>query len=171
MCGPADEPGDEHRGARARQRGCPREVEAIPGRPKGRWRGSARRQVVGVAACSSRMSARPSAPVRPTDTLMPLAWRPSTAAPGTPVSDVMRKGERLPVVPASAPLKEALREMTRGGIGMTVTFTAEIIAVNDRRVQFRVEARDEKEKIGEGTHERAIINIAKFATRLAEKLK
>jgi arabinose-5-phosphate isomerase len=31
----------------------------------------------------------------------------------------MRKGERLPVVPASAPLKEALREMTRGGIGMT----------------------------------------------------
>jgi arabinose-5-phosphate isomerase len=35
------------------------------------------------------------------------------------VSDVMRKGERLPVVPASSPLKEALREMTRGGIGMT----------------------------------------------------
>src|ERR1017187_704336 len=30
---------------------------------------------------------------------------------------------------------------------------------------------DEKEKIGEGTHERAIIDIAKFATRLAEKLK
>jgi len=36
-------------------------------------------------------------------------------------------------------------------------------------VEFRVEARDEKEKIGEGTHERAIINIAKFATRLAQK--
>jgi arabinose-5-phosphate isomerase len=35
------------------------------------------------------------------------------------VSDVMRKGERLPVVPATAPLREALREMTRGGIGMT----------------------------------------------------
>jgi predicted thioesterase len=32
-----------------------------------------------------------------------------------------------------------------------------------------VEAFDEKEKIGEGTHERAIINVAKFATRLAEK--
>jgi predicted thioesterase len=56
-------------------------------------------------------------------------------------------------------------------IGMTVTFTAEVLAVTDRRVQFRVEARDEKEKIGEGTHERAIINIAKFATRLAEKMK
>ena len=54
-------------------------------------------------------------------------------------------------------------------IGMSVTFTAEVIRVEGRRVEFRVEARDEKEKIGEGTHERAIINIAKFATRLAEK--
>jgi fluoroacetyl-CoA thioesterase len=54
-------------------------------------------------------------------------------------------------------------------IGMMVTFSAEVIGVSDRRVQFRVEAWDEKEKIGEGTHERAIINVAKFATRLAAK--
>jgi len=54
-------------------------------------------------------------------------------------------------------------------IGMIVTFSAEVIAVNDRRVQFRVEAWDEKEKVGEGTHERTIINVAKFATRLAQK--
>jgi predicted thioesterase len=54
-------------------------------------------------------------------------------------------------------------------IGMTVTFSAEVIEVEDRRVRFRVEARDEKEKIGEGTHERAIINIARFASRLAQK--
>jgi predicted thioesterase len=54
-------------------------------------------------------------------------------------------------------------------MGMSVTFQAEVIGVNDRRIQFRVEAWDEKEKIGEGTHERAIINVAKFATHLAEK--
>jgi predicted thioesterase len=54
-------------------------------------------------------------------------------------------------------------------LGMLVTFQAEVIAVHDRRVEFRVEAFDEKEKIGEGTHERAIINVAKFATRLAAK--
>jgi fluoroacetyl-CoA thioesterase len=54
-------------------------------------------------------------------------------------------------------------------IGMSVTFTAEVIRVEGRRVEFRVEARDEKGKIGEGTHERAIINIARFATRLAER--
>ena len=54
-------------------------------------------------------------------------------------------------------------------IGMSVTFTAEITGVDGRRVEFRVEARDEKEKIGEGTHQRVIVNVAKFATRMAEK--
>ena len=55
-------------------------------------------------------------------------------------------------------------------IGMSVTFTAEVIRVDGRRVEFRVEARDEKEKIGEGTHERAIVNVARFTSRLAEKI-
>ncbi len=54
-------------------------------------------------------------------------------------------------------------------LGMSVTFQSEVIACNDRRVTFRVEAFDEKEKIGEGTHERAIINIEKFVARLAAK--
>jgi fluoroacetyl-CoA thioesterase len=54
-------------------------------------------------------------------------------------------------------------------IGMTVSFTAEITAVVERRVEFRVEAWDEKEKIGEGKHQRAIINVAKFAARMAAK--
>ena len=54
-------------------------------------------------------------------------------------------------------------------LGMPVTFQAEITAVEDRRVKFNVVAFDEKERIGEGTHERTIINVAKFATRLAAK--
>ena len=54
-------------------------------------------------------------------------------------------------------------------IGMTVSFTAEITAVVERRVEFRVEAWDEKEKIGEGTHQRTIINVAKFAAKMAQK--
>lgn len=56
-------------------------------------------------------------------------------------------------------------------IGAAARFTAEIIEVNGRRIQFRVEAWSGDEKLGEGTHERAIINVAKFATRLAEKKK
>jgi predicted thioesterase len=54
-------------------------------------------------------------------------------------------------------------------LGMTVTFRAEVTKVSERRVEFHVEAWDEKEKIGEGTHERAIINVAKFAAKLAAK--
>src|SRR3954468_18402512 len=38
-------------------------------------------------------------------------------------------------------------------MGMSVTFQAEVTGVLDRRIQFRVEAWDQKEKIGEGTHE------------------
>jgi fluoroacetyl-CoA thioesterase len=54
-------------------------------------------------------------------------------------------------------------------IGAAVKFIAEVTAVRERRIDFHVEAWDEEEKIGEGTHERTIINVAKFATRLARK--
>jgi len=54
-------------------------------------------------------------------------------------------------------------------MGMNVTFHSEVIAVAERRVTFKVEAYDEKDKIAEGTHERGIVNVAKFATRLAAK--
>lgn len=55
-------------------------------------------------------------------------------------------------------------------IGMHVTIHAEILEVNDRRVLCRVEAFDEKEKIGEGTHERFIVHVARFASRVQAKL-
>lgn len=55
-------------------------------------------------------------------------------------------------------------------MGMEVTFRSEIISVDDRRVTFRVEARDRAEKIGEGTHERFIVNIERFAAKMARKL-
>lgn len=54
-------------------------------------------------------------------------------------------------------------------LGSSVTFTSEVLGVDGRRVQFRVEAATETEKIGEGTHERTIVNVAKFAAKQAEK--
>ncbi len=44
-----------------------------------------------------------------------------------------------------------------------------MIAVDDRRVRFKVEAFDEKEAIADGTHERFVIHVERFAKRLAEK--
>jgi predicted thioesterase len=54
-------------------------------------------------------------------------------------------------------------------LGSSVTFTSEVLVVDGRRIQFRVEATTEAEKIGEGTHERTIVNVAKFAAKQAEK--
>ncbi len=56
-------------------------------------------------------------------------------------------------------------------LGSDVVFKAEVIAVEDRRIEFRVEAATQREKIGEGTHERTIVNVAKFAAKQAEKMK
>jgi fluoroacetyl-CoA thioesterase len=56
-------------------------------------------------------------------------------------------------------------------VGMTVTFRTEVTSVEDRRVNFKVEAFDEKEKIAEGTHQRFIVNVARFAARVQEKGK
>jgi fluoroacetyl-CoA thioesterase len=56
-------------------------------------------------------------------------------------------------------------------VGMTVTFHSEITSVDDRRVNFKVEAFDEKEKIAEGTHQRFIVNAARFAARVQEKAR
>ena len=67
--------------------------------------------------------------------------------------------------------KVNISHLAAAPIGSVVTFTSEIIGVEERRVLFQVVARTEDEVIGEGTHERGIINIAKFATRLAEKMR
>jgi len=54
-------------------------------------------------------------------------------------------------------------------LGSVVTFTSEIVGIQDRRVSFKVAAKTDEGLIGEGTHERGIINVARFATRLAAK--
>src|SRR4051812_45128210 len=51
-----------------------------------------------------------------------------------------------------------VRHLAATPIGMCVTFRAEVLEASDRRVLCRVKARDEKEVVGEGTHERAIID-------------
>ena len=54
-------------------------------------------------------------------------------------------------------------------MGMEVTFKSEVIESDNRRVKFKVAAFDEKEQIADGTHERFVINVERFAARLKEK--
>lgn len=55
-------------------------------------------------------------------------------------------------------------------MGMRVTVRAELLTVDGRMLTFRVEAHDEKEKVGEGTHVRAIINLDRFHARVQAKI-
>ncbi len=62
-----------------------------------------------------------------------------------------------------------LRHLAAVPLGMAVTCYAEVTGVEDRRVRFRVWAEDEQEKVAEGTHERFIINVERFAARVVAK--
>ncbi|HUP02711.1 MAG TPA: thioesterase family protein, partial [Bryobacteraceae bacterium] len=62
-----------------------------------------------------------------------------------------------------------VRHVAAAPMGSCVTFTAAILGVEERRVRFRVEARDEAGTVGEGTHERAIINVARFTEKMQAK--
>jgi fluoroacetyl-CoA thioesterase len=54
--------------------------------------------------------------------------------------------------------------------GMTVTVAVELTAVDRRRLSFRFEVHDETEKVGEGTHERFVIDREQRMPRLQAKL-
>jgi fluoroacetyl-CoA thioesterase len=56
-------------------------------------------------------------------------------------------------------------------VGMQVTAEVELVAVEGRRLRFKVECRDEKEPIGAGMHDRAIIDAAKFLSRVDAKAR
>jgi len=62
-----------------------------------------------------------------------------------------------------------IKHMAAAPMGMTVTIRAEVIWVDGNRVKFKVESWDETEKISEGTHERYVINIARFAAKVQTK--
>lgn len=53
--------------------------------------------------------------------------------------------------------------------GMQVRAVARLEAVEGRKLTFVVEAFDEREKIGEGTHERAIVALERFMARVEQK--
>lgn len=50
-------------------------------------------------------------------------------------------------------------------LGQRVRATAELIEIDRRRLVFKVEAHDEKQKIGEGLHERFIVELARFLSK------
>jgi fluoroacetyl-CoA thioesterase len=62
-----------------------------------------------------------------------------------------------------------VRHLAATPVGMQVRFKAELLEVDGRRLRFKVEAWDEREKVGEGEHERFIIDYARFMGRVEKK--
>ncbi|MGD8349973.1 MAG: thioesterase family protein [Gammaproteobacteria bacterium] len=55
-------------------------------------------------------------------------------------------------------------------VGMRVEACAEVTAVEGRKLTFRVWAEDEIEPIGEGTHERIVVEVERFDRRIQTKI-
>ena len=53
--------------------------------------------------------------------------------------------------------------------GITITVDAECTAVNGRKLSFFIRGHDGVDLIGEGRHERAVVNYDKFNARVADK--
>jgi predicted thioesterase len=64
-----------------------------------------------------------------------------------------------------------VRHIAATPIGMRVTASALVEKIDGRTIFFTLEAHDERDLIGDGTHERVVVNVEKFDARVQAKLK
>jgi predicted thioesterase len=76
----------------------------------------------------------------------------------------------LPIGHQSLGIHLDVRHFAATPIGMHVHASAELIAVEGRTLSFRVEAHDDREPIGGGSHQRVVVNVARFDERIQRKL-
>ena len=62
-----------------------------------------------------------------------------------------------------------VRHLVATPVGRQVVGHAEVTGTDDRRIFFRVWARDGDEEIGAGTHERRVVNVSRIVERMAAK--
>lgn len=64
-----------------------------------------------------------------------------------------------------------LKHLAATPVGMKVRVVARLVKIEGRSYALEIEAFDEVEKVGEATHQRAAVTMAKFAERVRAKLK
>ena len=77
----------------------------------------------------------------------------------------------LPEGHQSLGIRLDVRHFAATPVGLTVRATAEVTKVDGRTITFRVEAHDDREVIGDGTHERVVVNVARFDDRVQRKIR
>lgn len=63
----------------------------------------------------------------------------------------------------------SLKHLAATPIGQTVTIVTRITATEGKQVSFELEAQDASDKIGTCSHDRFIVDVARFAARVAKK--
>jgi predicted thioesterase len=76
----------------------------------------------------------------------------------------------LPAGHQSLGIRLDVRHYAATPVGMRVRVTAELIRIDGRTLDFRVAARDEKEPIGDGLHQRVVVNVERFDKRVQDKI-
>lgn len=94
----------------------------------------------------------------------------------TPVMIMVMENAALNAIKAYLDLGESavgtrldIRHLAPTPLGATVTGEAEVTRVDGRHVEFIIRANDGTEKIGAGTHERAVVDLARLGRRLDAK--
>lgn len=77
----------------------------------------------------------------------------------------------LPTGQTSVGRRIEVRHLAPTPVGMNVRVAAELIEVEGRKLVFKIEACDEVEKIGEASHDRFMIDEAKFMAKVQSKGK
>jgi fluoroacetyl-CoA thioesterase len=76
----------------------------------------------------------------------------------------------LPAGHQSLGIRLDVRHYAATPVGMRVRATAALTGVDGRTLDFRVEARDDKEPIGDGLHQRVVVNVERFDQRVQDKV-
>jgi fluoroacetyl-CoA thioesterase len=63
-----------------------------------------------------------------------------------------------------------VRHIAATPVGMKAYATAELAKIEGRALSFRVEAHDQAELIGDGVHERVVVNVERFDLRVQRKV-
>ncbi|MDD2422313.1 MAG: thioesterase family protein [Heliobacteriaceae bacterium] len=75
----------------------------------------------------------------------------------------------LPDGMATVGISLEVKHLAASPIGLKVWCDAELVEIDGKRLVFKVDAYDEAEKIGEGTHQRFVVDLSKFLVKSAAK--
>ena len=78
--------------------------------------------------------------------------------------------ERLPAGYSSVGVLVHVQHLAPTPVGLEVKVRAEVLSVDGSKVTFSVQAWDPLEKIGEGQHERVVIDEQRFLSRVTAKM-